>query len=90
MIQRICSYCRCEDSSGREGSFSRPYSDSGPTPTDVHASVFELYGCDQIVLNVEAWYLAQDLASLGHLNPMPKLVDVGHAQALIRNVTRSR
>ena len=88
MIQRICSYCRCEDSSGREKDPSRPYSDSGPTPTEVYASVFELYGRDQNVLDVDDWCLAQDLVSLGHLNPMPKLVDVGHVQELIREVER--
>src|SRR5215203_5773098 len=73
MVQRLCPYCKCEDSCGREGSFSRPYSHSGPTPTEVYAPVCKLYGCDQNVLDVEAWHLAQDLVSLGHLNPMPKL-----------------
>jgi hypothetical protein len=35
MVQRICPYCRCEDSCGREAFDSRPYSYFGPTPTEV-------------------------------------------------------
>ena len=88
MVQRICPYCRCEDSCGREAFVSRPYSYSGPTPTEVYAAVFEFYGRDQNVLDVDAWYLAQDLVSLGYLNSMPRLVDVSHAQELTREVAR--
>jgi hypothetical protein len=88
MVQRICPYCRCEDSCGREAFVSRPYSFLGPTPNEVYAAVCELYGCDQNVLDVDAWSLAQDLVSLGHLTSMPKLVDVGHVQKRIREVER--
>jgi hypothetical protein len=88
MVQRLCPYCRCEDSCGRETSASRPYSYSGPTPTEVYAAVFEFYSRDRSVLDVDSSCLAQDLVSLGYLNSMPRLVDVGHAQELIREVER--
>ena len=90
MVQRICPYCRCEDSCGRETNASRPYSHPAPTPTEVYAAVFELYGRDQNVLDVDAWYLAQDLVSLGYLNSMPRLVDVGCAQELVREGERQQ
>ncbi len=88
MVQRICPYCRCEDSCGRETNASRPYSYLGPTPTEVYAAVFEFYSRDRTVIDVDSSYLAQDLVALGHLNSMPGLVDVGHAQELIREVER--
>jgi hypothetical protein len=89
MIQRICPYCRCEDSScGRETNASRPCSYSSPTSTEVYAAVFEFYSRDRGVLDVDSSYLAQNFVSLGHLNLMPGLVDVGHAQELIREVER--
>jgi hypothetical protein len=88
MVQRICPYCRCEDSCGREAFVSCPYSYLGPTPTEVYAAVFEFYSRDRTVLDVDSSYLAQDLFSLGYLNSMPRLVDVGHAQELIREVER--
>jgi len=88
MIQRICPYCRCDDSCGRESNASRPYSYFGPTPTEVYAAVFEFYSRDRTVLDVDSSYLAQDLVSLGYLNSMPRLVDVGHAQELIREAER--
>ncbi len=86
MVQRICPYCRCEDSCGREEFVSRPCSGSGPTSTAVYAAVFEFYSRDRGVLDVDSWDLAQNLVRLGYLNTMPNLVDVGHAQELIREV----
>jgi hypothetical protein len=86
MVERICPYCRCEDSCGREAFVSRPYSYLGPTPAEVYAALFELYGRDRSVLDVDSRYLAQDLVSSGYLNSMPRLVDVDHAQELIRDV----
>ena len=88
MVQRICPYCRCEDSCGREAFVSRPYSYSGPTPTEVYVAVFEIYDRDRSALDVSSAYLAQHLVSLGYLSSMPKLVDVGRAQELIRQVER--
>ena len=88
MVQRICPYCSCEDSCGREAFVSRPYSYLGPTPTEVYAAVFEFYSRDRSVLDVDSSYQAQDLVSSGYLNSMPRLVDVGHAQELIREVER--
>ena len=88
MVQRICPYCRCEDSCGREAFVSRPYSYLGPTPTEVYAAVFEFYSRDRSVLDVDSSCLAQGLVSFGYLNSMPRLVDVGHAQELIREVER--
>jgi hypothetical protein len=88
MVQRICPYCRCEDSCGRKTNVSRPYSYIGPTPTKVYAAVFAFYSRDQSVLNVDSWDLAQYLIRLGYLNSMPCLPDVEHAQELIREVER--
>jgi hypothetical protein len=88
MVQRICPYCRCEDSCRREAFVSRPYSYLDPTPTEVYAAVFEFYSRDRSVLDVDSWDLAQDLIQLGHLNSMPSLADVEHAQELIREVER--
>ena len=88
MVQRICPYCRCEDSCGREEFVSRPDSYLGPTPTEIYAAVFEFYSRDRSVLDVDSWDLAQDLIQLGYLNSMPSLVDVGHAQELVREVER--
>jgi hypothetical protein len=90
MVLRICPYCRCEDSCGREAFVSRPYSYLGPTPTEVYAAVFEFYSRDRAVLDVDTWYLTQYLFSSGYLNSMPRLVDVGHAQELIREVERQQ
>ncbi len=88
MVERICPYCRCEDSCGREAFVSRPYSYLGPTPTEVYAAVFEFYSRDRTVLDVDGSYLAQQLVSLGCLDTMPRLVDAGHAQELVRQVER--
>jgi hypothetical protein len=90
MVQRICPYCRCEDTCGREAFVSRPYSYSSPTPTEVYAAVFEFYGRDRAVLDVNSAYLAHHLVSLGYLNDMPRLIDVGRAQELIRQVERQQ
>ena len=86
MVQRICPYCRCEDSCWRETNASRPYSYLGPTPTEVYAAVFEFYSRDRSVLDVDSRDLAQDLVRLGYLNSMLSLTDVEHAQELIREV----
>jgi len=88
MVQRICPYCRCEDRCGRETSAFRPRSYLGPTSTEVYAAVFEFYSHDRSVLDLDSSYLAQYLVSLGYLNFMPRLVDVGHAQELISEVER--
>jgi len=88
MGQRICPYCRCEDSCGREAVVSRPYSYAGPSPTEVYAAVLEFYSRDRAVLDANSSYLAQDLVSLSYLNSMPKLGDIEHAQASIREVER--
>jgi hypothetical protein len=85
---RPCPHCWCEDSCGREAFVSRPYPDLDPTPTEVYAAVVEYYSRDRSVLDVDSWYLAQDLVSSGYLNSMPRLVDVDHAQELIRDVER--
>jgi hypothetical protein len=88
MVQRICPYCRCGGSCGREVFVSRPYSYLGPTPTEVYAAVFEFYSHDRSVLDLDTSYLAQALVSLGYVNFVPRLVDVDHAQELIREVER--
>ena len=89
MIQRICTNCRCEDSWGREAFVSRPsLYEAGPSPTDVYSACFEFYGHDRTVPDVDSRDLAQDLVRLGYLNSMPRLVDVEHAQKLIREVER--
>jgi hypothetical protein len=90
MIQRICPYCRCEDSCGREAFVSHPCSFFSPTPNEVYAAVFEFYSRDQSVLNVDSSCLAQGLVSLSYLNSMPRLVDVGCAQELVREGERQQ
>ena len=82
MVQRICPYCRCADSCGREAFVSRPCSYLGPTSTEVYAAGFEFHGRDRSALDVDGWDLAQDLLRLGYLNSMPRLLDVGLAQEL--------
>ena len=87
MLQ-ACPYCWYEDACGREAFVSRPYSYLGPTPTEIYAAVFEFYSHDRSLLDVDSRDLAQDLVQLGYLNSMPRLVDVWHAQELIREVER--
>ena len=89
MVQRICPYCRCGDSCGRETFVSRCFPDEvGPSPNDVYNACFEFHGPDRIVPDVDSWYLAQDLVQLGYLNSMPRLVDAEHTQELMREVER--
>jgi hypothetical protein len=89
MVQHICPYYRCEDACGREAFVSRPSTDEvGPSPTEVYNACLEFYGHDRTVLDVNSWDLARDLVRLGYLNSMPRLVDVEHAQELIRDVER--
>jgi hypothetical protein len=89
MVQRICPYCRCEDSCGREAFDSRPSPDEvGPSLTDVYNACFEFYCHDRTVPDVDSWDLAQYLLRLGYLNSMPRLVDISHAQELIGEVER--
>ena len=53
--------------------------------------MFEFYSRDRNVLDVDGSCLAQGLlVSLGHLNSMPRLVDVGHAQEFIREGERQQ
>jgi len=88
MLQ-ACPYCRCKDRYGREAFVSRPsFFEIGPSPTDVYNACFEFYGHDRTVPDVDSWYLAQYLVRLGYLNSMPRVVDVEHAQELIREVER--
>ena len=88
MLQ-ACPYCRCEDRCGRETFVSRPsLYEAGPSPTDVYTACFEFYGHDWTVPDVDSWDLVQDLVRLGHLNSMPRLVDISHAQELIGEVER--
>jgi hypothetical protein len=85
----LCPHCWCEDSCGREAFVSCPSPcKRNPSLTDVYNAVFSFYGHDQSVPDLDSWYLAQELVQLGHLNSMPRLVDVGHAQELIREVER--
>jgi hypothetical protein len=89
MVQRICPYCRCEDRYGREAFVSRPSPyEAGSSHTDVYTACFEFYGHDRTVPDVDSWDLAQDLVRLGYLNSMSRLIDVEHAQELIREVER--
>ena len=89
MVQRICPHCGCEDSCGREAFVSRPSPhEVDHSPTDVYNACLEFYGHDRTVLDMDSWDLIQDLVRLGYLNSMPRLVDVEHAQELIREVER--
>jgi hypothetical protein len=90
MVQHICPYCKCEDSCGREAFVSRPSAyEEGPSSTDdVYNACLAFYSHDRTVLDVDSWDLAQDLLRLGYLNSVPRLLDVEHAQELIRDVER--
>jgi hypothetical protein len=89
MVQRICPYCRCEDSCGREAFVSRPSpNEVDPSPIDVYNACFEFYGPDRTVPDVDSWDLAQDLHRLGYLDVVLRPVDVDHAQELMREVER--
>jgi hypothetical protein len=84
-----CPYCRCADRCGREAVVSRSsLYEVGSSPTKVYNACLEFYGHDRTVPDVDSWYLAQDLVRLGYLNSMPRLLDVEHAQELIREVER--
>ena len=88
MLQ-ACPYCRCEDSCGREALVSRPSPyEEGPSSTDVYNACVEFYGLDRTVPDVDSRDLAKCLVRLGDLNSMPMLVDVEHAQELIRAIER--
>ena len=88
MLQ-ACPYCRCEDQCGREAFVSHSSLDEvGPSPTDVYNACLEFYGHDRTAPDVDSWDLAQDLVKLGYLHSMPRHLDVGHAQELIREVER--
>ena len=89
MVQRICPYCRCEDSCGREAFVSRPSPDEvGPSPSDIYVACFEFYDHDRTVPDGDSWDVARDVLRLGYLNSMPRLVEFEHAQELIREVER--
>jgi hypothetical protein len=89
MVERICPYCRCEGSCGREAFVSRPsLYENYPSPTDAYNACLEFYGHDRTVPDVDSWYLARDLVQLGYLDSMPRLADVEDAQELIREVER--
>jgi len=86
---QACPYCRCEGRCGRESFVSRSSPDEvGLSPSDVYQACLDFYGHDRTVPDVDRWGLAQDLVGLGYLNSMPRLVDVEHAQELIRDVER--
>ena len=90
-MMRPCSHCGCEDACGREELVSRPVTHKrSPSPIDVYRAVFSYYGLDRTVADVDCWYLALDLEYLGYLNSVPKLVDVGRTQDLIREVERQQ
>jgi hypothetical protein len=57
---------------------------------EVFASVMDLYSKDRGVLSLDPLYLSQELVMHGYFNEYdpPTLVDVGHAQDLIRYVER--
>jgi hypothetical protein len=88
MLQ-ACPYCRCQDRCGREAFVSRlPLCEESPSPIDVYNACLEFYGHERTVPEMDSWYLAQDLVRSGYLSSMPILVDVEHAQELIREVER--
>ncbi len=83
----ICPFCRCDDSCGREQGLSLPRLNHA---VEVYAAVMDPYGKDPSVLDTQALYVAQDLVLFGHFpkHDPPRLVDVGSALDLIREVGR--
>ena len=54
----------------------------------VFEAVIDLYSKDRTVIYVDPLYLAQDLVLFGYFpkSTPPRLLDVGHAQDLIREI----
>jgi len=83
----ICPYCKCDDSCGRETSGSPA---SLRRRTQVLEAVTDAYSKYRGILELDPLYLSQKLVMHGYFREKdpPTLVDVGHAQDLIREVER--
>jgi hypothetical protein len=83
----ICPYCQCSDECGRERALSLP---ALTRSAEVFAAVADLYSKHRWATDIDPLYLSQELVMRRYFkedNP-PTLVDVGHAQDLIRQVER--
>jgi hypothetical protein len=87
MIDVSCPYCRCEGACGREGFLSLPALDRA---MDVFAAVSDLHSKHRWTTDIDPLYLSQELTYRGYFDEddPPKLVDVGHAQDLIREIDK--
>jgi hypothetical protein len=82
-----CPYCTCE---GRCGKEVAPIASSTKRRLAVLNAVQDLYSMNRSILDLDVLYVAQELVHFG-FSPAadpPKLVDVGHAVDLIREVER--
>jgi hypothetical protein len=82
-----CPYCTCD---GRCGKEVAPKASSTKRKLAVLNAVQDLYSMNRAILDLDVLYIAQELVHLGFFpdsNP-PKLVDVGHAVDLVREVER--
>jgi len=82
-----CPYCWCEDACGREEGLSLPRLSRA---AEVFSAVTDLYSKHRWAIDIDPLYLAQELVMRGYFSESdpPTLVDVGHAQDLIRVVER--
>lgn len=83
----ICPYCQFDSSCGRETSGSPA---SLRRRSQVLEAVLDAYSKSRNILDLDPLYLSQELVINGYFRETdpPSLVDVGHAQHLIRWVER--
>jgi hypothetical protein len=79
-----CPYCGCDDACGRE----RFYLPAHSRASEALEAVLDLYSKHRWVTKIDPLYLAQELVFFGYFaeDDPPRLVDVGSAQDLIREV----
>jgi hypothetical protein len=80
----IHSYCPLLEGQG----YTLPLTGGPPNSTEVYAAVMDMHSKDRSVLYTDPLYVAQDLVLFEYFpkDAPPRLVDVGHAQDLIREM----
>jgi hypothetical protein len=82
-----CPFCTCGDACGKEAAL---IASSTKRRLAVLNAVQDLYSMNRAILDLDVLYIAQELLHFGFFpdSDPPKLVDVGHAVDLIREVER--
>jgi hypothetical protein len=83
----ICPYCQCSDECGRERALSLP---ALTCSAEVFAAVADLHSKHRWAATIDPLYLSQELVMRSYFDEdtPPTMVDVGHAQDLIRQVEK--